>query len=245
MCWRVIRDRLKGRRKGMASVPRFPVAGADVTVGFWDLRPYSKPESERTYIHRAWDFHKGSNPRESIVAPEDGAVFYQVIFRNPTNKTANLAWPDIGQWYMFSNFFYDNMGAMAVVLARESGLIYCMCHLDVDDMFNMLRALRIPYKWERQSSSYNNYLRYVCTFGDLRRVLRGDVIGHVGNAGYSTDYHLHMQVHASRDYNSRIDPAELWPNMPIGRNGCGPSRGTREGADRIPASDLPLDYIRC
>jgi len=221
----------------------FPIPDGRVSTGFWDLRPYSIPVDQRTYIHRAWDFTCKSTPRQRILAPEDGAVFYQAIMRSAPSRQRDHTWPE-GGWYLFSNFYYDNMGALAILQGKESGLMYCFCHLDIDIMVHMLEGKHIPYEWVQHRWSYNDYVRWIITFNNKRTVLQGDTIGWIGDAGYSSGYHTHMQVHASVDYNSRIDPAALWPDVDIYDNGAGPSKGPRPGADRIPTVNLSMNYIR-
>ena len=221
----------------------FPVKSGKVTTGFWDLRPYSKPVAERTYIHRAWDIANSHNINAPIVAPENGKVFYQLVVRCPLDRGLNLYWPDTGGWYMFSNWFYDTMGAVAVLMG-ESGRIYAYAHIDANDMFDIMRTyLGISYEWERYAENYNNYTRLIWTVNDMKYVDAGDMIGRIGNAGYSTGNHTHMQVHADRDYNHRIDPAALWPEYGINDNGAGPLHGIRDGLIQPPV-DIDPDYMR-
>ena len=221
---------------------KFPVPNGRVTTGFWDLRPYSKKVDDRTYIHRAWDL-AGGKPRSVIVAPEDGKVIYQVQFRCPLTKTQWLKWPDTGESYLFSHWYFDSMGAV-IVFVGDSGYIYSFAHVDVDDIFHLITIRQIQYEWERKGRAYNDYIQSMVTLQDPKHVDRGEIIGHIGHSGFSTAYHTHMQVHADRRYDSRIDPAELWPNREINDNGVGPMYGARSGADHIPARMLDFDYIR-
>lgn len=221
----------------------FPVPEGVVTTGFWDLRPYSKPVSERTYIHRAWDIAHRGNPQQNIVAPEDGKVVYQVHMRCPLTKSFWAKWPDSGGDYLFSNWFADSMGGVIVFMGR-SGYLYAFGHVDIDIVFHMIERYHIPYEWVRKANAYNDYIRYVNTFGHPKTVLAGETLGYIGNAGYSTGYHTHMQVHTNRYYDSRIDPAELWPHQRIFDNGAGPKYGVREGADHIPPVQMDLSYMR-
>lgn len=218
----------------------FPVPDGQVTTGFWNLRPYSKPWKERTYIHRGWDLSRSHT--EKIIAPEMGKVFYQFIQRRPQTRTLSQYWPD-GDWYMFSNFYYDTMGGVAV-LVGQSGKIYCFGHIDVDVIFNMMRNYGIKYQWKGKQWAYNDYVKYVNTITWAHVLEPGGTIAYIGNAGYSTATHTHMQIHETRSYNSRIDPAELWPDRKIEDNGAGPEYGPRDGAEHIPSADLTLEYLR-
>jgi len=220
----------------------FPVPGGKVTTGFWDLRPYSKPVDERTYIHRGWDLAKDTMRDSRIVAPEDGKVIYQYHIRCPLDKTAWINWPD-GETYLFSQWYADTMGGV-IVFIGDSGYTYAFGHIDVDIIFKAISALYIQYEWQRIADGYNRYINYVNTMNKPFSLSKGTVIGYIGHSGYSTGYHTHMQIHANRSYDSRIDPAELWPNRFINDNGVGPDYGPRPGADHIPARDLDLDYIR-
>ena len=221
----------------------FPAPGATVSTGFWDLRPYSKPWHERTYIHRAWDFANYDNRLSLLRAPERGLIFYQYIVRCPLDVTWDHKWPGTPSWYMFSNFYADTMGALAILMG-ESGNIWAFGHLVPDSIIYQMTAKKIPIEWGEKKWLYNKYVRWIISFDHMREVLAGDVIGYIGNAGYSTGPHCHMQVHESKNYNSRIDPAEYWPDVKINDNGAGPSKGTRAGAPHVPPADLSLSYLR-
>lgn len=220
----------------------FPVPGGTVTTGFWDLRPYSKKPEERTRIHRGWDLAHESTDRARIVAPEDGYVWYHYQLRCPLDKTAWIPWQFDGS-YTFSHWYADTMGAV-IGLFGESGYMYVFGHIDADIIFHALRSHSRSYAWQRDGSAYNNYIHRVLTVDHPTRVKRNQVIGYIGHSGYSTGYHTHMQVHATKAYDSRIDPAELWPNRRIYDNGAGPDYGLREGAPHIPPKAMDLDYMR-
>jgi len=144
---------------------------------------------------------------------------------------------------MFSNFYYDTMGGVAVFVGR-SGKVYCFGHIDVDVIFNMMRNYGIKYQWKGKQWAYNDYVKYVNTITCAYVLEAGETIAYIGNAGYSTGVHTHMQIHETRSYNSRIDPAELWPKVKIEDNGAGPEYGPRDGAVHIPPADLSLEYLR-
>ena len=99
----------------------FPVKDGVVTTGFWELRPYSKPLAERTYIHRAWDIaYRGSDERAHILAPENGILWLHVVFRNPLNMVKDLVWDDTHKFYLFSRWYYDTMGAVSVLEGSDT-----------------------------------------------------------------------------------------------------------------------------
>lgn len=216
----------------------FPVIGGVVTAGFWEPRPLSGPKPGQ--YHRAWDItaRRGA----PILAEEDGQVIYHVIYRSPTTKLADQKMPD-GKWYWLSNLYRDNYGCM-VILRGKSGLIYVHCHLDEPQFFSYMRdnishqysgAAYEALTFKEQRTTYNEYVAALITDTHPVDVSLGQRIGAVGNSGYSTGAHVHVQIHAAEDYNSRIDPAELWPKMTYPAEGGAPGTGIKPGADFIPA----------
>jgi len=107
-----------------------------------------------------------------------------------------------------------------------------------------LKTRRATYQWVKSSVAYNDYVRWVITYDNMLPVVAGELIGYIGNSGYSTGHHTHLQIHANRGYNSRIDPGTLWPQREINDNGAGPEYGPRDGLGMIPSMDLPLAYLR-
>lgn len=209
----------------------FPVKKGRVTTGFYDRRPYSKPIAQRNRYHRGWDIGKGIGyAAGKIVAPEAGLLYFHLIHRSHNKKTASFEWPD-GEWYIFSNFFYDNYGC-CTVLVGESGKTYMFAHQNEPDFFMLAFSVfqidSLKLNWDKQA--YNNWVQALITLDKCVYVRKGARIGTIGNSGYSTADHLHMQIHADKnDYSSRIDPAELWPDMRINDNGDGPEYGTKPG----------------
>lgn len=232
----VTRESVKGLN------PYFPVLMGKVTAGFWEPRPLSGPKLGQ--YHRAWDI--GAPWGTPILAEEDGQLTFHVIYRSPTPNgaspgfSANLTMPD-GKWYWLSNLYRDNYGCL-VILRAKSGLIYVHCHTDELQFFEYMRALieaqhgRPAFDAIRPKETrvaYNSYTAAIVTDGIPVMVTKGTRIGAIGSAGYSTGPHVHLQIHAAEDYNSRIDPAELWPMMPV--QNASPAMGPQPGALFIPS----------
>lgn len=215
----------------------FPVKNGVVTTGFWELRPYSKPVSQRTYIHRAWDIAH-EKKIAWIVAPENGMLRFHIIFRNPVDITKDLVWDDTHKFYLFSRWYYDTMGAVSVLEGSDTGYLYAFAHQDVNTMFHLLEYFKTLHKinWKEWRPKYNQYIRYYISVPV--KVGKGDVIGRIGCAGYATGYHTHMQIHKDRDYTKRIDPATLFPDIEIHDNGSGPKYGACKTAPLIPSMDM-------
>lgn len=221
----------------------FPVVGGVVSVGYYDKRPYSVPEEQRKRNHKAWDMilvdsNGASTLGAPIVAPESGKLYFHYMQRytplgDKSPLTWDVYWPS-GTWYIFSNFYYEMYGCITV-LVGDSGLTYLFAHQDVDLFFYLLNKQNVSANWIEKSKWYNKRIRGFVTTDNPVDVKSGEKVGFVGNAGYSQVPHVHMQIHENvKEYDNRIDPAELWPVKHISRNGNGPSVGIKVGADRVP-----------
>jgi len=211
---------------------QFPVYKGIVTTGFYDPRPYSKPIAERTNYHRGWDIVASNEAeRETVIrAPEAGELIFHLIHRSDREQSADFYWPD-SNWYIFSRFFFDTYGCCTILLG-ESGLTYMFAHQDEFEFYRLMlnRCMHNDMKQSRADvrKSYNKWVQSLLTFRQPVAVKQGAPIGMIGNSGYSTGAHLHMQIHEShKDYGSRIDPAELWPDKYIHDNGNGPVKGVK------------------
>lgn len=209
----------------MSSTYVFPVEGGQVTAGYYDPRPYSKPPEKRDRFHKGWDIASDAE-RPEILAPETGKLYFHMIVRAPNDYMGDQFWPN-SRWYAFSNFYFDTYGCLTL-LHGDSGRWYVFAHQDPDTMFSLVRDYGIMKSWTREGDGYNRYVRAYLTLDMPVGVSEGDPVGHIGNSGYSTGSHLHMQIHKNRSYQSRIDPAELWPDVYIGSNGDGPDRGPKK-----------------
>lgn len=209
---------------------KFPVEYGIVTTGYFDPRPYSVPPEERKYFHRAWDI--SADPGSAIKAPEDGRLYFHSIHRSPQDKTADWFWNPVtpsGQafWYMFSNFYYDAYGACTVLLGEK--YVWLFAHQEEQALGILMEFYSVIPTWQEKRLAYNDYVRAMLTFGNGIPVVVGSPIGKIGNAGYSTGPHVHMQVHKSLFvYEDRVDPGFVWPSIVISNNGKGPGVGPSE-----------------
>jgi len=181
-----------------------PAAGP-ITTDFFEMRPLSKPEDQRDHIHGAIDIAAPiSTP---ILAPESGTVIYWAAFRN----APDLVWatvPEIHQRpFPFCNYFYDTFGAIIVLRAVHGIRTHIIAHSWMNQLFNKCSTLNRVY----EEPAINRFPMHA-VYSGLHTVRIGDIIGYVGNAGYSTGAHVHWEIHHGEKWNphsARINP-EQW-----------------------------------
>lgn len=180
-----------------------PIEGT-ITTDFFQPRPLSMPEAERDHVHGAIDI--AAPVGTPIKMPEDGAVMAWAAFRTAPDQY----WPDLPMVddipFPWCNYFYDTFGAVLVVTA-DKNRTHIIAHSYANQLFNKTFD-KVIYEEEKEEKRFPLHALYT-----YRRYARhGELIGYVGNAGYSTGPHVHWEIHHGRHWNrweQRINP-EKW-----------------------------------
>jgi len=185
----------------------FPVrSNWKLTADYNEPRPLSLPPSQRKKKHGAWDI--AAPVGTPIYAPETGLLVFHHIYRSDPNQKADWFWED-GTWYLFSNYYADIFGCL-IVLFGESGNTYAFCHIETDSFYKLLFNFHPRYRVVKKAQAYNRWVKGLLNLDCMKPVIEGDLIGYVGNEGYSQGPHIHLELHKARTWGRR-DPAEIWP----------------------------------
>lgn len=182
--------------------------GALVTDGY---------DTERANgLHRAWDVSAPAGA--PIVAPSNGLVLYLFLVRAGTPlpglvEAASVLSHEAARypWY-----FADRYGACTILVSDERWWLFS--HMDLIEMFDAARrrAIQITLEKWRDPQDASRFIECYSSANDrpLPAVQAGEVIGFVGDSGYSTGPHCHMEV-CPPGYEGgavgRIDPGTLFP----------------------------------
>lgn len=188
----------------------FPVKRGEVTVGFDQMRPLSVPKERRTHPHGAIDI--AAPVGTAIRAPEDGVVHYFAAVRQSIKRTMaelELLMPFDMRGH---HYFYDTYGAIILVLG-DSGHTHVMCHSYLNQLYNQA-PMRLRWTYTESAKEERWPLMAWHTFEDPVFVQRGQTVGSVGSAGYSTGPHVHYEIHHGHTWQShaeRLRPETFWP----------------------------------
>lgn len=186
-----------------------PVAGT-ITARFTQKRPIGA--QEKTHIHGAVDIAGAVG--QPIYAPESGSVFGYIGIRHQSRQW----WPQYieihGQGFPFLNYFYDTFGGVIVLRSHNDNpavtvRTHVLTHSYANQIINHEPFADFTAHWleERADARFPVFAVYT----DEIIVEKGDVIGHVGNAGFSTGAHVHWEIHkgyAWQRHDERLNPAE-------------------------------------
>ena len=194
-------DRYGNEGEGMIK----PVEG-NITTDFFEPRPLSKPIDERDHVHGAIDI--GAPTNTVIRAPEDGFAIAWCAWRKegqywPNSPVVN------GRPFSFRNYFYDMYGGCVVLGSIDGDRTHIISHSYGNQLFN--RAFG-PHKKYYIEEKADERFPIHAVYTEKIRIYQGDVVGYVGNAGYSTGPHIHWEIHRGIDWNqheNRINPAEV------------------------------------
>lgn len=186
-----------------------------LTTEFWESRPLAVPYSKRTHPHGAWDVVPVSpNPfKVNFIAPESGKAFYFFSVRAPGGDSLSIKWKDETP-FVFSHYMYDIYGAL-VILEGNSGYTHIFAHSFINQVFNANIIKRDVFVYQEQPEKLQFPSFAFHTLHTPRFVEQGDILGSVGDAGFSTGPHIHYELHIGKQflkYNKRPDPVELYPN---------------------------------
>lgn len=184
-----------------------------ITSCFHDPRPLSDPGK---HVHGAIDI---ADPIGTpIKAPESGSAFCYIGVRSDGCEY----WPEIpmihGKLFPWCNYFYDMYGGIIILLVFDDIELkiirtHVIAHSYGNQIFNQSIFRMVPARnpWIEQTEDRRFPVHGV--FTDKLMVSEGDVIGFVGNAGYSTGAHVHWEIHHGYKYEkhkNRINPEEIF-----------------------------------
>lgn len=169
------------------------------TASFDQMRPLSVPEEHRTHIHGAWDY-VSTDP--TIVAPENGIVYYVASIRNTVNRSLKEISMEKCPFVFQGNYFYDVYGGIVILISAGRERTHIMTHSYRNQLFEqtgMLPNVQESRKDERFPVCIEHTFRYPKT------VKEGDAICRIGNAGFSTGPHVHHEVHPGTTWVPHAD----------------------------------------
>jgi len=180
-----------------------PVVGK-ITSRFTDPRPLSNPGE---HIHGAIDIAAPVGTK--IYAPESGVVFAQQSLR--CDESRRWAHPvEVDRWpNPFCQYFYDVFGGVLVLRSEEGTRVHVLCHSYANQLFDDVFDLQEKVYIESPEDE-----RFPLCYWHTRPIIvdEGELIGKVGNSGYSTGPHVHWEIHPGDTWfphSRRLDP-EVW-----------------------------------
>lgn len=169
-----------------------------VTAGFYDLRPLSNPGE---HVHGAVDIAQGWGGSPTVHSPVDGKLIARVIRRlqhgswSKNEKAAIREDP-------VHNYFEDIYGGL-LTIEEENGRYHIMTHFYPSQLHK--RFGLTEYIETVDDSRWPTHM----WFSKEIKVVKGEPLLPIGNAGFSTGPHLHWEIHHSRvlePYADRLNP---------------------------------------
>jgi len=190
---------------------RLPIQSAyRLSTEFHQPRPLSASKDKRWHPHAAWDLACPTGT--PICSPEDGTLYYFLAFRKEITQLLDVIDLSSSPFDMRDHhYFYDTYGGV-ILLLGDSGKTHVMAHSYANQLFNKGKDVQWQYVESAEDERWPVSVWH--TFTDPHRVIEGESIGAVGNAGFSTGPHVHYEIHSGatwESYLSRVDPAEMFP----------------------------------
>ncbi len=200
--------------------------------GAWDIAPIGSAED--SYSRSKAGLGVG------FYAPEDGQVVFFAAFRpNVSRGMGEFGRRLPREFFDIKNhfYFYDAYGAL-VILKGVSGMVHVFTHSWLNQLFNLtgpyLESRQRAEKEGTDESRTRGMERFKTTeatgnddsgrwpltaLSNLHspfKVQEGELIGGVGNAGFSTGRHIHYEIHdrsSWQEHRNRIDPKDIYPEV--------------------------------
>jgi hypothetical protein len=167
-----------------------PVDGI-VTSKFDEPRPLNV--KKKTHVHGAIDI--AAKIGTPIYAIEDGELFYFCSIRDShIEDGARASWNKSEMFCPWANYFYDVFGGV-IILKASSGNIHLFCHSYMNQLFNKALIPISAWKYVEQEKDSRWPVMAFHTLDHSYDVNKGEMIGFVGNAGFSTGSHVHWEIH--------------------------------------------------
>ena len=187
----------------------FPVdASWTLSAGYNQRRPLSMPEDQRWHIHAAWDIAAPTGTH--ILAPENGRLQYFMALRNSAKRTmGELEMPQTIFDICGHHYFYDVYGAV-IFLVGASGMSHVFAHSWLNQVWKQ------PQLWNYTESKKLERYPIACWYSSIGTAQRGEVVGRIGSAGFSTGPHIHYEIHPGRrwrTYDERINPGTVYRDL--------------------------------
>jgi hypothetical protein len=180
-----------------------PVLG-DISAPFDQPRPLGSDSP--THVHGGIDIP--SPVGTQILAPEAGTARAWIATRYRDNQY----WPEPVQMddgdFPFANYFLDMYGGIIVLRSADRWRTHIIAHCFGNQIFNRRPMGYTETHWAEESTVTRWPIHAIYT--DEVQYNEGELLGYVGNAGYSTGPHIHWEIHHGYRWNShekRIDPA--------------------------------------
>jgi hypothetical protein len=185
------------------------------------MRPLSVPLEKRTHKHGAIDLAGDDWNSVKVLyrAPENGRLFCMISIRPDREKS----WPDNRVIFartrdgkqqvpsQFLEYWHDTYGVV-MMLNGQSGLLHVFAHTYGSQAFSQHAFDPAGLSWDEQPGDARWPVFCLNNFDGPTAVERGDTIGVVGNAGFSTGKHLHYEIHrgfAWDRWENRVNPETI------------------------------------
>ena len=192
-----------------------------ITAPFLQPRPLSVPPEQRNHCHGAVDIAGDSWAVMEVPyhAPENGRLYCMISIRPDSTRS----WPREKQVQAktrggtalvptrFLEYWYDTYGVV-MFLHGKSGLLHVFAHTYGSQLFARRPVDPLGLAWEEEPAQVRWPVFCLSNFGSPTVVERGDFIGLVGNAGFSTGKHLHYEIHQGfvwDRWEDRLDPEAI------------------------------------
>lgn len=164
-------------------------------------------------LHRAWDV--AAKAESGIRAPEGGRLqfLYMVRAGRPRPEASDALGILTGNLAAYSWYFADRYGGCSILYGQQYWWVFA--HTPVEHVFWHALDKGAPMqltKWRDADDASRFVELYASEPVEISGA--GEIIGTIGDSGYSTGPHTHLEV-APIGYAggapSRIDPAGLFP----------------------------------
>lgn len=173
-----------------------------LTTEFYKSCSLSQAPENCNHPHGAWDCT--CSIETPILAPEDGKLGAYVAYRPRDSMYFKQGTFHPRAYRAFRNYFYDTFGLIYIVWGI-SELVHLFAH-----SFNSPNDHHWTVVEEHPAQrSRRPLLSYQA---QPRTIREKQIIGVVGNAGWSTDPHLHYEIHKSpwQTWIYRPNPADIY-----------------------------------